>query len=102
MTNMLPRDRAEQILAAHAAGKPVDAIAAEYGHSPQTVRSYALAPRPRRVHGPGRQLRPVRGLLPRRLEDDPHLRAMPLLAEITGPGFPAPARRSTGHWSATR
>ena len=40
MTNMLPRDRAEQIMAEHAAGKPVRAIARTYGHSPGTVRDY--------------------------------------------------------------
>jgi DNA-binding NarL/FixJ family response regulator len=38
--NMLPRDRAEQILADHVAGKPVGAIAKAYGRSPATVRAY--------------------------------------------------------------
>ena len=33
MTNMLPRDRAEQILADHAAGMPIREIARTYGHS---------------------------------------------------------------------
>lgn len=37
---MLPRDRAEQILADHAAGKPAGAIARAYGHSPTTIRAY--------------------------------------------------------------
>lgn len=36
---MLPRDRAEQILADHAAGKRAGAIAKAYGHSPATVRA---------------------------------------------------------------
>jgi predicted transcriptional regulator len=40
MTNMLPRDRGEQILADHAAGMPVRAIARTYGHSPGTIRNY--------------------------------------------------------------
>ena len=47
MTNMLPRERAELILAEHAAGKhPRDRPA--YGHSAQTVRDYALR---RRIPG---------------------------------------------------
>jgi transposase len=40
VTNMLPRDRAEQILADHAAGKSVREIAEAYGHSITTVRTY--------------------------------------------------------------
>jgi len=35
MTNMLPRDRAELIMAEHAAGKSIRGIAAAYGHSPR-------------------------------------------------------------------
>ncbi len=89
MTNMLPRERAEQILAEHAAGKPVRVIARTYGHSGNTVRDY--------VHGrriPGTPAARASGLAPfaaycrRRLADDPHLRAPALLAEITRLGFP--------------
>ena len=86
---MLPRERAEQILAEHAAGKPVRAIARTYGHSGNTVRDY--------VHGrriPGTPAARASGFAPfaaycrRRLADDPHLRAPVLLAEITRLGFP--------------
>jgi predicted transcriptional regulator len=45
MTNMLPRDRAELIMAEHAAGKSIREIAAAYGHSTQTVRDYVLGRR---------------------------------------------------------
>jgi hypothetical protein len=41
VTRMLPRDRAELIVAEHAAGKPVRVIAEAYGHSITTVRDYA-------------------------------------------------------------
>ena len=41
MTHMLPRDRAELIVAEYAAGKPVRVIAEAYGHSITTVRDYA-------------------------------------------------------------
>ena len=37
MTRMLPRDRAELIVAEYAAGKPVRVIAEAYGHSVTTV-----------------------------------------------------------------
>ena len=89
MTNILPRDRAELIIAEHAAGKTVPQIAAEYGHSPQTVRSYALGHRaPGEFTAREDSFAPFAAYCRRRLEDDPHLRAMPLLAEITGLGFP--------------
>ena len=88
MTNMLPRDRGEQILADHAAGMPVRAIARTYGHSPETIRNYV---RGRRTPGS-----PPRGPMTsrrspatarRRLADDPHLRALALLTEVTLLGF---------------
>ena len=89
MTNILPRGRAELIIAEHAAGKTVPQIAAEYGHSPQTVRSYALGHRaPGEFTAREDSFAPFAAYCRRRLEDDPHLRAMPLLAEITGLGFP--------------
>ena len=93
VTNMLPRDRAEQIMAEHAAGKPVRAIARTYGHSPGTVRDY--------VHGrraPGEPAARADDFAPyitycrQRLADDPHLRSGALLAEITGLGFPGTQR----------
>lgn len=93
MTNMLPRDRAEQIMAEHAAGRPVRAIARTYGHSPGTVRDY--------VHGrrtPGEPAARTDDFAPfiaycrQRLAHDPHLRAATLLAEITGLGFPGTNR----------
>ena len=69
-------------------GQDRSQIAAKYGHSPQTVRSYALGHRAPGEPRPGRQFSPFAAYCRRRLEDDPHLRAMPLLAEITGLGFP--------------
>ena len=65
VTNMLPRDRAELIMAEHAAGKasPRD----RRGLRPQHQHGPRLRPRaahPRRACGPGRRLRPVRRLLP--------------------------------------
>ena len=89
MTNILPRDRAELIITEHAAGKTIPQIAAEYGHSPQTVRSYALGRRaPGEFTAREDSFAPFAAYCRRRLADDPHLRAMPLLAEITGLGFP--------------
>ena len=64
-------------------------IAAEYGHSRQTVRSYALGRRaPGEFTAREDSFAPFAAYCRRRLGDDPHLRAMPLLAEITGLGFP--------------
>ena len=40
MTNMLPRERAGLLLAEHAAGAPIRAIAKTFGHSTGTVRDY--------------------------------------------------------------
>ena len=65
VTNMLPRDRAEQILADHAAGKPVRVIARTYGHSHQHSPGLrARPPDPGRARRAGRRLRAVRRLLP--------------------------------------
>ncbi len=89
MTNILPRDRAELIMAEYSAGKGIYEIAAEYGHSPQTVRRYAYGRRaPGQVTPRQDSFSPFAGYCRRRLGDDPHLRALPLLAEITGLGFP--------------
>jgi hypothetical protein len=86
---MLPRGRAEQILAEHAAGKPVRAIARTYGHSPNTVSDYVHG---RRIPGMAAtradDFAPFAAYCRQRLADDPHLRAPALLAEITRLGFP--------------
>jgi hypothetical protein len=93
MTNILPRDRAELIMAEHTAGKSILEIAAEYGHSPQTVRSYALGRRaPGEATARDDDFAPFAAYCRRRLDDDPHLRAIPLQAEITRLGFPGTSR----------
>ena len=93
MTNMLPRDRAELIMAEHAAGKSIREIAAAYGHSTQTVRDYVLGRRtPGEPAARDDDFAPFAAYCRRRLADDPHLRAAALLAEITGLGFPGTAR----------
>jgi hypothetical protein len=88
MTNMLPRERAEQILAEHAAGKAVRAIARDYGHKPDTIRNYVSG---RRIPGEPSprtdEFEPFGGYCRRRLADDPHLRSATLLAEIASIGF---------------
>ena len=85
---MLPRERAEQILADYAAGTPVRAIARAYGHSGNTVRDYV-----HRRRTPGEPAARPDGFEPfaaycqQRLADDPHLRAPALLAEVSRAGF---------------
>ena len=93
MTNMLPRDRAELIMAEHAAGKSIREIAEAYGHSTQTVRDYVRGRRtPGEPAARDDDFAPFAAYCRRRLADDPHLRAAALLAEITGLGFPGTAR----------
>jgi hypothetical protein len=93
MTNILPRDRAELIMAEHAAGRSIREIAATYGHSTQTVRDYVLGRRtPGEPAARDDDFAPFAAYCRRRLADDPHLRAAALLAEITGLGFPGTAR----------
>jgi hypothetical protein len=93
VTNMLPRDRAELIVAEHAEGKSIREIAGAYGHSPQTVRSYVLGRRTPGEPSPrDDDFDPFAAYCRRRLADDPHLRAAALLAEITGLGFPGTTR----------
>ena len=76
MTNMLPRDRAELIMAEHAAGKSIRGIAAAYGHSTQTVRDYVLGRRtPGEPAARDDDFAPFAAYCRRRLADDPHLRA---------------------------
>jgi hypothetical protein len=88
MTNMLPRDRAEQIVADYAAGKPVRVIAETYGHSITTVRTYAHG---RRIPGEpaarADDFAPFAGYCRQRLADDPHLRTPALLAELSRLGL---------------
>jgi hypothetical protein len=85
---MLPRDRAEQIQADYAAGKPVSVIAETYGHSLTTVRNYA---RGRRTPGePAARTDDFASFAAycrQRLADDPHLRTPALLAELSGLGL---------------
>jgi hypothetical protein len=93
MTNMLPRGRGEQILAAHAAGMPVRAIARTYGHKPETVRNYVRGHRvPGMPAARADDFAPFAAYCRLRVTDDPHLRAGALLAEITGLGFPGTRR----------
>jgi hypothetical protein len=93
MTNMLPRGRGEQILADHAAGMPIRAIARTYGHKPETVRNYVRGHRiPGMPAARADEFAPFAAYCRRRLADDPHLRAAALLAEITGLGFPGTSR----------
>ena len=89
MTNMLPRDRAEQILAARTAGMPIRVIASTYGHSPETIRNYVRGHRtPGMPAARADEFAPFTTYCKQRLDDDPHLRAPALLAEITLLGFP--------------
>jgi hypothetical protein len=89
MTNVLPRGRAELITAEYSAGKRIYEIVAKYGHSPQTVRKYALGRSAPGQVTPGEDsFSPFAAYCRRRLDDDPHLRAIPLLAEITALGYP--------------
>jgi hypothetical protein len=83
MSNMLTRERAEQILAEHAAGKTVMEIARAYEHSPATIREYVHG---RRTPGePAAREDDFAGFAAycrQRLTDDPHLRTPALLAEL--------------------
>jgi hypothetical protein len=82
--NMLPRDRAEQILADHAAGKPVGAIARAYGHSPATISAYVNGLRtPGEAAPRAGDFAPFAAYCRQRLADDPHLRTPALLTELS-------------------
>jgi hypothetical protein len=86
--NMLPRDRAEQILADHAAGKSVREIAEAYGHSITTVRTYVNGLRTPGEPAPrADDFAPFAGYCRHRLADDPHLRTPALLAELSALGL---------------
>ena len=88
MTNMLPRERAELLLAEHAAGAPIRVIAKTFGHSAGTVRDYVHG---RKIPGePAQRADEFEGFTAycrRRLADDPHLRSAALLAEVAVLGF---------------
>jgi hypothetical protein len=90
---MLPRARAEQILADHAAGKPAREIARAYGHNPKTIRDYVSGRRtPGAVTPRTDDFVPYIAYCRQRLADDPHLRTTALLTEITSLGFPGTQR----------
>ena len=80
---MLPRERGEQILADHAAGKSVREIARAYGHSPGTVRTYVNGLRtPGEPAARADSFSPFIAYCRKRLADDPHLRTHALGAEL--------------------
>jgi hypothetical protein len=88
VTCLLPRDRAEQILADYAAGKPVREIAEAYGHSITTIRTYAHGLRaPGEPAARADDFAPFAGYCRQRLADDPHLRTPALLAELSRLGL---------------
>ncbi|WP_236581119.1 TniQ family protein [Rhodococcus sp. T7] len=87
---MLPRDRAEKIIALHAAGWSGRAIASHLGHSQQTIRDY--------LHGrkkPGIRARtkpsmltdPLADYCRHRFAEDPNLRPATVFREVTDLGF---------------
>ena len=88
MTNMLPRERAELLLAEYAVGTPIRVIAKTFGHSTGTVRDYVHR---RKIPGePAQRADEFEGFTAycrRRLADDPHLRSAALLAEVAVLGF---------------
>jgi hypothetical protein len=85
---MLPRDRAELIVAEYAAGKTVRVIAETYGHSITTVRDYARGRRtPGEPAARADDFVAFTGYCQRRLADDPHLRTPALLAELSRLGL---------------
>lgn len=100
---MLPPDRAEKILTLSEAGWSVPAIAAQLGHSEQTIRDYLT----------GRRTPGVRASRPslltdlfasycrQRFAEDPHLRPSTLFTEITELGC-FKASRSTFYRELTQ
>ncbi len=99
---MLPRDRAELIMAEHAGGKSIREIAEAHGHSITTIRDYVRGRRtPGEPAARDDEFVPYIAYCRRRLADDPHLRTPALLAELPPWAFHGPGQRSTGHWNAT-
>src|SRR6266540_2808549 len=99
---MLPRDRAEKILTLGEAGWSVPAIAAQLGHSEQTVRDYLTGRRTPGVRAPRPSLLTdmFAGYCRQRFAEDPHLRPSALFTEITELGFKA--SRSTFYRELTQ
>jgi hypothetical protein len=88
LASLLPRDRAEFIVADYAAGKPVRVIAKTYGHARATVRDYAEGRRtPGEPAARADDFASFTGYCRRRLADDPHLRTPALLAELSRLGL---------------
>ncbi len=88
MTHMLPRDRAELIVAEHAGGKSIREIAEAHGHSITTIRDYVRGRRtPGEPAARDDEFVPYIAYCRRRLADDPHLRTPALLAELSVLGF---------------
>jgi len=88
VTSALPRDRAEQILADHAAGTSVRQIAEAYGHSITTIRTYVNGLRMPGEHAArADDFAPFAAYCRLRLADDPHLRTPALLAELSRLGL---------------
>lgn len=85
---MLPRDRAELIVAEHAGGKTIREIAEAHGHSVTTIRDYVRGRRtPGEPAARDDEFVPYIAYCRRRLADDPHLRTPALLAELSVVGF---------------
>ncbi len=85
---MLPRDRAELIVAEHAEGKSIREIAEAHGHSITTIRDYVRGRRtPGEPAARDDEFVPYIAYCRRRLADDPHLRTPALLAELSVLGF---------------
>ena len=85
---MLPRDRAELIVAEHAGGKNIREIAEAHGHSITTIRDYVRGRRtPGEPAARDDEFVPYIAYCRRRLADDPHLRTPALLAELSVLGF---------------
>jgi hypothetical protein len=89
--NTLPRDRIEKIVALHAAGWSVRAIARHLGHSQQTVRDYV---RGRKKPGTGSSRTQPRIMTDsladycrHRFVEDPNLRSATVFREVTALGF---------------
>jgi hypothetical protein len=85
---MLARDRAELIMAEHAAGKSIREIAEAHGHSITTIRDYVRGRRtPGEPAARDDEFVPYTAYCRRRLADDPHLRTPALLGELSVLGF---------------
>jgi AcrR family transcriptional regulator len=88
---MLPRDRAELILALGKAGWSVNAIAEQLGCSPTTIRSYLSGRKTPGVRTARTRLLtdPLADYSRQRLTEDPHLRPNALFKELKELGFEA-------------